>query len=128
MNGKAALDSNAIIRILNGKLDIPSLGLEEILVPLIAAGEMFFGVYKSMRVSANRSRLMAFLNSVSILPVDLQVTERYGQVKAQLRRLGKPIPENDIWIAATALRHNLPLVANDKHFDHVEGLVVIRTP
>jgi tRNA(fMet)-specific endonuclease VapC len=128
MNGKAALDSNAIIRILNGKLDIPSLGLEEILVPLIAAGEMFFGVYKSMRVSANRSRLMAFLNSVSILPVDLQVTERYGQVKAQLRRLGKPIPENDIWIAATALRHNLPLVANDKHFDQVEGLVVIRTP
>lgn len=128
MNGKAALDSNAIVRILNGKLDIPSLGLEEILVPLIAAGEMFFGVHKSMRVSANRSRLMAFLNSVSILPVDLQVTERYGQVKAQLRRLGKPIPENDIWIAATALRHNLPLVANHKHFDHVEGLVVIRTP
>ena len=127
MNGKAALDSNAIVRILNGKLDLPSLGIEGLLVPIIAAGEMFFGVHKSMRVSINRMRLMSFMDCVTILPVDIQIAERYGQIKAQLRRIGKPIPENDIWIAATAMRHRLPLVANDKHFDFVEGLVVIRS-
>lgn len=125
MNGKAILDTNAVIQILNGKLVPPQLGFEEILVPIIVVGELFFGVHKSFRITENRRRLMAFLDLVTILPVDLDVSERYGQIKQQLRRMGNPIPENDMWIAATAVRHQLPLIANDKHFNNVERLTVI---
>lgn len=125
MNGKAVLDTNAVIQILNGKLTPPRLGFEEILVPIIVVGELFFGVHKSFRIAENRRRLMSLLDLVTILPVDVEIAERYGQVKQQLRRIGKPIPENDMWIAATALRYRLPLIANDKHFHEVEGLAII---
>ncbi|TDA70360.1 MAG: type II toxin-antitoxin system VapC family toxin [Clostridia bacterium] len=46
----------------------------------------------------------------------------YGQVKAQLKVKGHPIPENDIWIAAAALQHGLTLVSRDTHFKPIEGL------
>ena len=125
MSGKTVLDTNAIIQILNGKLSPPTLGFEEILVPIIVVGELFFGVHKSGLTEENRRRLLRLLDLVSIVPVDVEVSERYGQVKSQLRKIGRPIPENDMWIAATALRHNLPLVANDKHFRNIDGLAVI---
>jgi len=47
-----------------------------------------------------------------------------GIVKDQLRKIGKPIPENDIWIAALTLQHNLSLATRDKHFENIEGLVI----
>ncbi|MDP4198410.1 MAG: type II toxin-antitoxin system VapC family toxin [Bacteroidota bacterium] len=126
MNGKALLDSNAVVQILNGKLDLPRLGFDEILVPMTVVGELFFGVHKSARVTENRRRLLTFLDLVSLVSSDLEVAEMYGQIKATLRSKGKPIPENDMWIAATAIRHRLPLVTNDKHFGEVERLAVIR--
>jgi tRNA(fMet)-specific endonuclease VapC len=125
MSGKAILDTNAVIQILNGKLSPPTLGFEEILVPMIVVGELFFGVHKSARIEENRRRLLRFLELLSVIPVDIEVSEQYGQVKTQLRKIGKPIPENDMWIAATALRHHLPLVANDRHFQNVDGLAII---
>ena len=126
MDGEAALDTNAVVQILNGKLELPRLGLGSILVPMIVVGELFFGVHNSARIDQNRRRLMNFLDLVSILPVDVEVSETYGKIKTQLRKIGKPIPENDMWIAATAVRHRLPLIANDNHFSYVEGLTVIR--
>jgi len=58
------------------------------------------------------------------LRCDLRTAHQYGIVKELLRRKGRPIPENDVWIAATALLHGLPLVTRDAHFAHVDGLVV----
>lgn len=46
----------------------------------------------------------------------------YGLIKASLRKKGKPIPENDIWIAAIAMQHSLVVATRDKHFDEVDGL------
>jgi tRNA(fMet)-specific endonuclease VapC len=126
MGGKAALDTNAVVQILNGRLDIPRLGFEEILVPMIVVGELFFGVHKSARTGENRRRLLTFLDLISIIENDLEVAETYGKIKTQLRSQGKPIPENDMWIAAIAMRHGLPLVTNDKHFNSVVGLDVIQ--
>ena len=51
--------------------------------------------------------------------------EHYGRIRAQLAQSGTPIPENDIWIAALALEHQLPLAARDAHFDRVTGLQVL---
>ena len=60
-----------------------------------------------------------------VLFADQDTTEVYGQMKAELARLGKPIPDNDLWIAAVARQHDLPLATRDAHFEQVPGLKTI---
>lgn len=59
-----------------------------------------------------------------VLGCDAETARRYGEVKNGLRQKGRPIPENDIWIAAIALQYDLTLVARDVHFGEVDGLKV----
>jgi tRNA(fMet)-specific endonuclease VapC len=59
-----------------------------------------------------------------VLVCDVETARHYGRVRNELRRKGRPIPENDIWIAATARQHDLILVTRDPHFDEVEGLPI----
>ena len=99
---------------------------EQIFVPAVVLGELYFGALKSQRQEANLRRVEEFATASNVLPVDADVARRYGEARDGLRRLGRPIPENDLWIAATALRHGLVLVTRDSHFDHVEGLRVER--
>lgn len=55
-----------------------------------------------------------------ILPVDEATAKAYSEVRDELRQKGRPIPENDIWIAALARQHGQPVVSRDGHFDYVE--------
>jgi predicted nucleic acid-binding protein len=48
--------------------------------------------------------------------------QHYAEVRDELRRRGRPIPENDVWIAALAREHAQPVVSRDEHFDHVVGI------
>lgn len=95
---------------------------EQIFVPSVVLGELYFGALKSQRQEANLRRVEEFANASNVLPVDAGVARHYGEVRDGLRRIGRPIPENDIWIAATALQRGLVLVTRDSHFEHVEGL------
>ncbi len=61
-----------------------------------------------------------------MLVCDEGVARFYSEVKDDLRRKGRPVPENDVWIAATALRHDLALATRDSHFEHVDKLRVER--
>ena len=126
MSGKAALDTNAMVHVLNNRLDLSRLGVIETFVPIIAIGELLYGVHKSARVSENRARLHGYLENVIVLGCTMETADRYGQIKLALLRAGTPIPENDMWIAATALEHGLPIVTNDKHFTYIEGLEIVR--
>ena len=56
---------------------------------------------------------------------DEAVAEEYGRVKGELASQGTPIPDNDIWVAAAAIQRGLPLVARDRHFDHIARLTVL---
>jgi tRNA(fMet)-specific endonuclease VapC len=95
-------------------------------VPAVALGELYYGALKSRRTEANLRRLEGFAAASNVLGVDAAVARRYGEIRDALRRIGRPIPENDVWIAATALRHDLVLVTRDSHFEHVEGLELER--
>lgn len=97
---------------------------EQIFVPAVVLGELYFGALKSQRQEANLRRVEEFTAASKVLPVDAGVARHYGEVRDSLRRIGRPIPENDIWIAATALGYGLVLVTRDSHFEHVEGLQV----
>ena len=100
---------------------------EEVIVPVTVLGELMFGFLKGSRLSQNESDLEKFLSQdgVRIQHVTREIAERYGFVKAALSGRGTPIPENDIWIAATALETGTRLVSNDAHFDSVGGLLRI---
>ena len=98
---------------------------EEVVVPATVVGELMFGFLKGSRFSRNESDLDKFLSQdgVRLQPITRGIAERYGYAKAALMKKGTPIPENDIWIAATALETGTRLVSNDAHFDLVGGLV-----
>jgi predicted nucleic acid-binding protein len=57
-----------------------------------------------------------------VLGGDEPTAERYAQIRGELKRIGRPIPSNDLWIAALARQHALPLLSRDQHFDAVPGL------
>jgi tRNA(fMet)-specific endonuclease VapC len=58
----------------------------------------------------------------TVLSCDAGTAAQYGEIKNQLRAKGRPLPENDIWIAAIAIQHGLTLVSRDRHFEEIEAL------
>jgi len=124
MSGRYLLDTNVAIRVLNQKVDLRSRqgsGVEAFL-SLTIIGELLFGAEKSRDAEANRERVHRLIEVCPLAPHDLETAARYGVVKALLEKKGRPIPENDIWIAACALRHDLTLATGDGHFEYVDGL------
>lgn len=81
------------------------------------------GAAYSARPEANTDRITSFAATCTSIGVDAATAVQFGALKAALRRDGKLIPENDIWIAATAVRHDLVLVTRDAHFEAVKTLV-----
>ena len=90
-------------------------------VPVIVLGELFAGFEQGSNRSRNLAQLDEFLSApvVEVLPVDRDVAETFGEIIADLRRQGRPIPVNDIWIAATCARAGATLITWDAHFRSV---------
>jgi tRNA(fMet)-specific endonuclease VapC len=97
---------------------------ERIFIPAVVVGELYYGVQRSSKPGEKKQELEAFLPTAVVLPIDLTTAQLYGFVRAALAKKGKPIPGNDIWIAAVALQHHLPLYTNDAHFREVNGLLL----
>jgi len=93
-------------------------------VSIIVLGELRFGALKSARSESNLERIAELESRVIVEPLVSRTSFHFGQIKCQLSRIGRPIPDNDIWIAASAIEHGLPLATRDKHFLHVDGLTV----
>lgn len=96
----------------------------EIHVPLIVLGELLAGFAAGDIPSRNREELARFMASPRVLPLNLddRTAHHYGDLYALLRKQGTPIPTNDLWIAALARQHRLPLFSFDHHFRLVPGL------
>ena len=92
----------------------------------IVLGELHAGFAAGKRREKNEIELKAFLNSprVEILCLDEDTSVFYATIYAELRKVGKPIPTNDLWIAATAMQHGLGLLTLDSHFEHVKQVVL----
>ncbi len=126
VNGKFLLDTNIVIALFAGEqLVLDHLKrANEIFIPSIAIGELSYGAQKSGQTKKNLQRIETFVASNVVLPCDAVTGFYYGTIKEQLRKKGKPIPENDIWIAAIALQFDCTLVSRDEHFSIVHDLVV----
>lgn len=126
MSGKFLLDTNIVIGLFAGESIVKRHleKAEEIFVPSIVLGELYFGAYKSGQVRDNLARIDELADNIALLVCDAGTAKEYGIIKHGLRALGRPIPENDVWIAAIAGQYNLTLVTRDTHFDEIESLKV----
>jgi tRNA(fMet)-specific endonuclease VapC len=124
--GRFLLDTNIVIALFAGEAAILErlAGVGEVFVPATVLGELYYGARKSARMAQNIARIDEFAGCNKILPCDAATAALYGNIKNQLRAKGRPIPENDIWIAAVALQYRLVLVARDAHFREIDGLQV----
>ena len=126
MSGKYLLDTSVIIALFAG--DEAVLGhLEqaaEVFVPSIALGELYYGAWKSANPRENLNRIDELVSVSAVLGCDALTARFYGKLKNGLRLKGRPIPENDIWIAAIALQHHLTVSTRDEHFREIDGLEV----
>jgi tRNA(fMet)-specific endonuclease VapC len=127
MSGRYLLDTNIIIDLLANEEVVRTMLLEaeEAFVSSIAIGELYYGAEKSTRPAENSSRIDEFAGIATVLGCDSQTARHYGQIKNMLRAKGRPIPENDLWIAAVARQHALTLVTRDKHFNEIEDLTTV---
>ena len=123
MNGKV-LDANVVIDLFReDEATISKIeAISTVYLPVIVLGELLYGAKISDRVQYQTAKVNALAKKVELLDCDEATASFYSSIKAQLKKTGTPIPENDIWIAALALQHELPLITNDRHFNKIRTL------
>ena len=120
------LDTNAYAALFRGNEAVADRvrRAEQVLISAVVAGELLFGFRNGSRYEANSRSFDDFLASpyVVFLPVTLVTADRFARIAAFLRRKGRPLPSNDIWIAAHAMESGADLLSFDQHFAEVDGL------
>ena len=126
MNG-SMIDTNVIIKYLAGDESSNRLigDFSKISISAIVVGELHYGARKSTRFESNIALFTSFLSNFPIIPIDEYIANQYGEIKVHLYKKGLNIPENDIWIAATAMFRKSQLITYDNHFKSIYGLEVI---
>lgn len=123
-SGKYLLDTNIVIAMFAGEAAIQERrkNADKVFLPSPVVGELCYGARKSSRPIANLTRVNRLIQDSQVIPCNLETARWYGIIKDELRRKGRLIPDNDIWIAAIAMQRGLILVTRDSHFDQVESL------
>lgn len=121
------LDTNGLSAMADGE---PGIALflqqaDEVVLPVIALGEYRYGIRQSRHRASYERWLNEVLASCRVLSVDESTSGVYADIRGELKRAGRPIPGNDLWIAALARQHSLPVLSRDRHFDRVSGLIRI---
>jgi tRNA(fMet)-specific endonuclease VapC len=126
------IDTNGYTAYKNGRPEAVTIlqVAEQIGISVIVLGELLAGFAGGNRKKQNRQELAQFLSSprVKVLLIDDQTTEYYARIFQQLKKDGRPIPTNDLWIAATAMQHACALFSFDNHFNVVTNLIICTSP
>ena len=118
------LDTNALSAFVDGESGVGQIlrRQERAAIPVIVLGEFRYGIAQSKHRSAYEAWLKSQLPSFDILTVTEETAVAYAALRLVLKRLGRPIPANDAWIAALAIQHRLSVLSRDEHFDAIPGL------
>ena len=101
------------------------LAADALAMSVVTWGELRFGAEKSKARAKALAALEHLRGLIQIAPLTQSVGVHYGQIRSALERAGKPIGNNDLWIAAHALSEGWVLVTNnDREFRRVKGLAV----
>ena len=124
---RVAVDTNRLTDLLRGDARLAErLGTcDEVWVPLMVLGEIKAGFYGGAQRHRNEALIQRFLAkaTVSLLIPGRETAEHYARIFVQLKRAGPPVPDNDLWIAALALEHDLTLITRDRHFERIPQLL-----
>jgi predicted nucleic acid-binding protein len=118
------LDTNALSAMADGDSGV-GLVLQragEVAIPVIVLGEYRYGIRQSRHASRYQRWLAEVVPACRVLPVSDDTANEYALVREELKKSGRPIPSNDVWIAALVRQHRMPLLSRDGHFDFVKGL------
>jgi len=125
---KVLLDTSAYSALQRGHLPVLDVlrRAETVAVSAVVLGELYSGFRSGNRWAENAAQLAQFLRkpSVRVLNVTEETALRYAEVDVYLRKKGRPIPRNDVWIAAAALEHGLQLLTLDVHFREIPLLLI----
>jgi len=94
---------------------------DQIAIPAIVLGEYRYGIAQSRYRTQYSNWLDALILDCLVLNINEETTHHYAAINLELRRIGKPIPTNDLWIAAICRHYSLPILSKDRHFDFVPG-------
>ena len=121
---KVVLDTNIVIEILRGNEAVMNQVsiYDSVCLPVTVCGELLFGAYNSSKIDSEIIKYHNFLATTEILEINIAVVENYALIRSKLKQKGRPIPENDIWIAAIAITNDIVLMSNDGHFSEIESL------
>lgn len=123
---RVLLDTNAYSGMMRGDQAVVAWlrKAEQVLLSPVVAGELLFGFRRGSRLKRNLAELDEFLDNpyVSLVPVTFTTADRFSRIAAALREKGRPIPTNDIWIAAQAMESGADLLSYDAHFAEIDGL------
>ena len=123
--GRILLDTTVVIAAFRRDASIRQrLASVQSVVTTTVLGELYYGAHRAQRSAQQFALIFQLITTSTVLDCDQRTAEDYGRVKHALDRQGTPIPENDIWIAASALQHGLSLATRDGHFNSVPGLIV----
>jgi tRNA(fMet)-specific endonuclease VapC len=117
-------DTNIFIDLMKGNEAIAKKleSFDEVYLSPVVLVELYFGAYRSANPEKHLRKIAIAIQESKLLTIDGATAEIFVTIKLALFAKGNPIPENDIWIAAASLQHQLPLYTNDKHFAEVEGI------
>ena len=126
MSGEFLLDTNAVIALLDGEMALRELVADSprLLLSIVVLGELYHGAQNSRLYDDNITRIENLILTSTLLYCDKGTAWEYGIIKKYLRSTGRPLPENDIWLAALARQYGLVLMTRDKHFQEIERLNV----
>ena len=124
------LDTNICVRFLRGEEPVVRRLLDadendDLRIPAMVEGELFYGVEKSERRDENREKVKALLAFLPVCHADDETMEKFGELKAKAEAAGRRVDDADVIIAATAMRHGALLVTgNTRHFSRFDGLEI----
>jgi tRNA(fMet)-specific endonuclease VapC len=125
---RVALDTNRLTDLFEGDTVLAErLGTcDEVWIPLVALAEIKAGFLGGTQQHRNEILLRKLLakTTVGVLLPSRETAEHYARLFVQLKRAGTPVPDNDLWIAALVLEHDLLLITRDKHFQHIPQLLL----
>jgi predicted nucleic acid-binding protein len=103
-------------------VESPLRAADRLVVPSVVLGEYLFGIRQSRHRTRYEDWLARYLPLTEIATVSSATADAYADIRLELKRLGAPIPPNDVWIAALARQHGFAVLSNDGHFDVVNGV------
>lgn len=128
------MTGNSVVRNTNIVIDYPDeepdtitvvSHLVHLFIPAVVAGELYVGIYRSTPVikPAKAEKIERLIGTTTIWEIDND-GKNLCRNKNKFFRKGRPIPENNIWTAASAIQNNLPVYTTDVHFREVDGLLI----